>query len=518
MVAFLLTALSASAGPITREQARKQAEAFMSTQKQQQQLAPVTSARKLAPGRKPASTTSEYYVFNKGMSQGFVIVSGDDQTEPILGYCDEGEFDYEQLPPAMQGWLDGYARQIEQIQRGEAPVIRDAVQTHPKVEPMLKSKWSQGNPYNLTCPLYFSLGRSVTGCVATAMAQLLYYNREKSVSETTAAMPAYETWTEHATYGKLHVEGIPEGSPIDWENMKDEYNTATEKQKKAVADLMHYCGVAVKMDYTNSSSGAQSHDAYLAFGKYFGYGKSVRYVSYADVSSDAEWDKIVYAELSAGRPIYISGANSEAGHAFCCDGYDGNLKYHINWGWGGTSDGYYLLTNLTPGQQGIGGSNDGYNTYREIIIGLEPENYGEKAMSFSDATVKKICLENWDADQDGSLTYGEAAAVTELGTAFQGTAIKSFKELYYFTSVTALPDDAHATPAQEHPDHWRTCTERLCQAGPARHAQPREEHRGRGLCRLCTADYLLAARRVADHQRRHLPWQWTQRPLAAHHH
>lgn len=444
LLTLVLSVLTASADPVTREQAQKKAEAFMRQQHDLRQLTPVVSNRKLSPRRRgaKANTSDEYYVFNKGTREGFVIVSGDDRTEAILGYCDEGEFDYEQIPPAMQELLDCYARQIGWLQEGGGPVVHDAIPTHPKVEQLVKSKWSQGYPYNLTCPEYFSLGRSVTGCVATAMAQLLYYNREKSVSETTAAMPAYDTWTEHPTYGRLHVEGIPEGSPIDWENMKDEYGSATEKQRRAVADLMHYCGVAAKMDYTNSSSGAQSYDAYQAFAKYFGYGSSVRYVSYSSVSSDVEWDRIIYSEISAGRPIYISGANSEGGHAFVCDGYDGNLKYHINWGWGGTSDGHYLLTSLTPGQQGIGGSNDGYTAYREIIIGIEPENYGEKAMVISDATVRSLCLQNWDTDKDGMLTYGEAAAVKDIGTVFKGTSIKSFKELYYFTGLTSLPDDA----------------------------------------------------------------------------
>ena len=431
------------ADPITREQARKKAEAFMSVQNNRMELTPVVNAWKLAPRRRvaAASSTSEYYVFNKGSHQGYVIVSGDDQTVSVLGYCDSGEFDYDKLPPAMQELLDGYARQIDAIQHG-APVIGDAIPTHPRVEQLMKSKWNQGYPFNMMCPEYFSLGQSVTGCVATAMAQLLYYNREKSVSETTAAMPAYDTNTEHPTYGRLHVEGIPEGSPIDWENMKDEYGSATEKQRKAVADLMHYCGVAAKMDYTNSSSGAYSYDAYEAFIKYFGYGSSVKYISFQSVSSDTQWDDIVYKEMAAGRPIYISGSNSSGGHAFVCDGYDGNLRYHINWGWGGMSDGYYYLTQLTPGQQGLGGSSDGYNDYREIIIGIEPENFGEKPMSFADTEVRKICLEHFDANGDGKLTYGEAAAVEDIGTAFKGSAIKTFKEFYYFSNLKALPADA----------------------------------------------------------------------------
>jgi len=443
-VALLLSVISAYADSVTREQAQRQAQLFLERQNTPCMLSPVTDVQQFSSrGRRAAVQNNEFYIFNKGVNEGFIIVSGDDQTEPILGYSDQGRFDYKQLPPAMRALLDDYASQIAQIRKsGGGPAIRDAVPTHSAVIPLMTSKWSQGYPYNLSCPEYFSLGRSVTGCVATAMAQILYYHREKSVSETTAAMPSYETWTSHPTYGKLKVEGVPEGSPIDWENMKDEYGSATEKQRKAVADLMHYCGVAVSMDYTNSSSGAQSQDAYQAFGRYFGYGQSVRYINNQTVSSDTEWDKIIYNELAAGRPVYVSGSNEEGGHAFVADGYDGNLRYHINWGWGGTSDGYYLLTNLTPGQQGIGGSSAGYNAYREIIIGIEPENYAEKSMSFADATVKALCLEHWDADGDGQITYGEAAAVDDLGTVFRGSNIKTFKELYYFTGLVTLPDDA----------------------------------------------------------------------------
>jgi uncharacterized FlaG/YvyC family protein len=439
-VTFLLCviAMGMYANPITREQARQKAAQFLTDKKGKRSLKAVMSPGKLA----PKTEMESYYVFDRGNDEGYVIVSGDDETYTILGYTDQGSFDYSTLPPNMKEWLDDYASQIAAIQTKKVSGRRASIATHPRVEPLVKSKWSQGYPYNLTCPEYFNDGRSVTGCVATAMAQLLYYNREKSVDETQAAMPAYDTWSAHPTTGQhLHVEGIPEGSPIDWANMKDEYGSANDKQRKAVADLMHYCGVAVKMDYTNKSSGAQSYDAYQAFTKYFGYGSSVKYVS--DATDDAQWDNIIYNEIQAQRPIYISGANSSGGHAFVCDGYDGNYCYHINWGWGGTSDGYYLLTNLTPGQQGIGGSGDGYTAYREIIIGLEPVNYGEKAMSFTDSNIKKVCIENWDANKDGKLTYGEAAAVTDLGTAFKGiTNIRNFQEFYYFTGITTLSDDA----------------------------------------------------------------------------
>lgn len=443
LLLFVSVVSTIQANPITRQQALKRAAAFMTQQNDPRQLAPV-AAKKLAPRRAAAATTAEpYYVFNRGMNGGFVIVSGDDSTIPVLGYTDSGEFDYTQAPPNLRELLDDYARQIAQIQMG-APVISATIPTHPKVEPLLTCQWSQGYPYNMTCPEYFTLGRSVTGCVATAMAQIMYYHRDKSVSEVQQDIPGYTTWTSHPTYGNLKVEGIAKGSPIDWANMKDTYGTASDLQRRAVADLMHYCGVSVKMDYTNSSSGAQSYEVYNALKAYFGYGSSVRYVDYTTVTTDAGWDEVVYTDIAARRPVYISGSNATVGHAFVADGYDGNLRYHINWGWGGQSDGYYYLTNLTPGQgQGIGGSEDGYNGYRQIIVGIEPENYGEKVMTFTDTHVKAICLEHWDTNHDDQLTYNEAAAVTDLGTAFQGqTSITKFPELYYFTGLQHLADDA----------------------------------------------------------------------------
>ena len=187
-------AVNVCAEPVSRKEARKLAEQFLSTMGTSDSglNAVAGSRRKVA---RDDNAVEELYVFNRGGDGGFVIVSGDDQTEPILGYCDHGQFDYESAPPGLRALIDGYRHQIASLQssgqgRADAPIIRDAVPTHPKVAQLMKSKWSQGYPYNMTCPEYFSLGRSVTGCVATAMAQILYYNREKSVSETTAAMPS----------------------------------------------------------------------------------------------------------------------------------------------------------------------------------------------------------------------------------------------------------------------------------------------------------------------------------------
>ena len=432
-----LVSVEMMADPITREQAKQRVVAFQKKLGDTHQIKAVVSEKRLAPHRNAATTTvtEPYYVFDRGNNEGYVIASGDDQTIDVLGYTTSGSFDYEQLPPQLQDLLEAYERQITAIQAG-APVLK-APANHPKVETFMSCKWSQGAPYNNLCPLDDGK-RSVTGCVATAMAQILYYNREKSVTETMADIPGFTTNTKG-----IAVPGIEAGAPIDWDNMKDTYSSATELQKQAVAQLMLYCGVSVKMDYTNSSSGAQIYEVVTACQKYFGYGNSLKFVE--NSGNEDEWDKMVYNELAAGRPVYLGGYTGDwsAGHAFLTCGYE-NQRYWINWGWGGQSDGYYYLTNLTPGNgQGIGGSDDGYNIGRTAIIGFEPENFGEKTMSFTDATVKRLCVENWDANGDGKLTYNEAATVTSLGEVFKGnTTIKKFPELYYFTGIKSLNDDA----------------------------------------------------------------------------
>ena len=451
--------LDATARPITREQAHQTARQFMQQRGDTRQLKIAVSAYPkttclTGAGKygSPVNDMKPYYVFDRGNQEGFVIVAGDDEVaETILGYCHSGSFVYEEMPPNMLEWLNGYAEEIEAFQArsstlNPSPVAVHRVPTHPAIQPLMTSKWSQGDPYNQECPMYFTLGRSVTGCVATAYAQIMYYHRSKMVTETQAGMPAYDTWTEHPTYGKLHVEGIPAGSPIDWDNMTDTYGgNSTGLQKKGVAQLMHYCGVAVNMDYTNSSSGAYSSSVDDALKNYFGFGNSVKYVS--DLSDD-EWDEVIYNELVNQRPVYISGSNPSGGHAFVCDGYDGNRRYHINWGWGGQSDDYYYLSNLTPGDQGIGGSDNGYTNGRECIIGIEPENYHERAMAIADATVKRLCTQAWDTDGDGVLTYGEAASVTDLGTVLQGKLIRTFTELRYFTGLETISDDAFSNCVQ----------------------------------------------------------------------
>ena len=442
-------ALSVTADPISREQARQRAEEFLLTVQDQQtasrRLSPVQNRAKLAPRRGFHITAPDdelYYVFNRGENQGYVIASGNDSTHPVLGYTDEGEFDYAQLPENMKWWLQWMTAQLEDLTENPSTTKRAPLRapTHEKVATLCTSRWNQGSPYNQDCPVHKSGERCVTGCVATAIAQILYFHRAKSVLEIQKDIPGY-------TYNGMNIAGVPAGSPIDWDNMIDNYGgSPTAKQKNAVAQLMRYCGVGVQMMYgVGSEGGSAAYSSNVAdcLKNYFGYGNSVKYVSTSDPGGDS-WDNTLYKEVAAGRPVYLSGSNKDGGHAFVCDGYDGNHCFHINWGWGGGSDGYYLLSKLNPGSQGIGGSTGGYSDYPEAVIGIEPENYATRAMPISNPSVKKLCLANFDADNDGTFTFGEAAAVTDLGEVFKGQTITSFNELYNFTGLTILTPEAFA--------------------------------------------------------------------------
>ncbi len=443
----VILALNLSAAPLTREEARLRAINFMKKTTGNLEMVPINNRAKLAPRRSKASSAELdlYYVFSRGEGKGFVIVSGDDRTQAVIGYTDEGDFDYSQLPSNMRFWLDMRESELLELSTTQGSIQASRrVQVHDRIETLVTTRWNQGSPYNDECPVYWDGRRSVTGCVATAMAQVMYFQRAKSVSETQAEIPAYTAANNDPNYGRLSVAGIPEHSPIDWDNMTDTYSSSsTAKQKKAVAQLMHYCGVSVRMDYTSSSSGAYSNDVATALVKYFGYGSSVQYVAQSGYSND-EWDKLLYNELAQGRPFYLSGHNDSGGHAFVCDGYDGNYCFHINWGWGGSSDGYYMLTKLNPGSQGIGGSDGGYSNGVNAVIGCEPTNYGSNAMPISQAAVKKICIEQWDTNGDGKFSYDECEAVRDLGKAFTGKNITEFPELYNFKGLDSIGEDAFA--------------------------------------------------------------------------
>ena len=357
----------AVANPIDQAKARQKAQAFMSQKGKTVQAIPHR-----APNKNGSADTCPLYIFNAEAGTGFVVVSGDDRTEAILGYVDNGSYQEETAPENMKAWLQGYADVIEQL---EGSPQHTPLATHPAIAPLVVTKWNQGDTshptYNLYCPEMFSK-YAVTGCVATAMAQIVNYHQWPQ--NATTAIPAYSYVTNYNdTDYDMWEDELPPVT-FDWANMLPVYTkNNAQSDYEAVARLMQYCGHAVQMIYGVSGSGAFSENVDDALRNYFDYDGAARCLDRAQYTASA-WDGTLYDELQNGRPIYYSGSSNGGGHAFVCDGYDGDGFYHINWGWGGSGDGYFKISILNPSVSGIGGSTtkDGYAMGQQAVIGIQP--------------------------------------------------------------------------------------------------------------------------------------------------
>ena len=380
MLLLLMMSLASFAGPRSFQQAKEIAlrqAAQLGISMDETSSAKAKSKRvKSVSGEVPA-----YYVFPNGEGKGFTVVSGDDRLPEVVGYSDKGTYDEKNLPSNYVGFMKAYEEMVGQLDNGdsrasasiaEAKALRSSGYQQPAVAPLLGNiQWNQMIPYNNMCPMYNSTNRSVTGCVATAMAQVMMYYKYPKTLQTD--IPAYVSRTNH-----LSIPQINKGESYDWDNMLPQYASYeplnyTDAQAAAVAKLLYHCGAACEMDY-GSSSGANVTPAILS--TYFGYDSDLMQDLNRDVFTLAEWSQIMDKELSARRPILYSGRSSGGGHEFVCDGTDGNGLYHINWGWGGYQDGYFDVTILNPdkGGAGSGSAPDGYNQYCSMIVGIAPDN------------------------------------------------------------------------------------------------------------------------------------------------
>lgn len=324
-----------------------------------------TQPRKNAP-----ASDAYYYVFSAGADCGYTIISGDDRFPAVVGYTQSGDYDVEKLPVNLVSFMQSYQdfmdtatdAQIAEIQAWKAlPAI------HTAVEPFVESKWNQYAPYNNQCPTYFGTERAVTGCVATAIAQILYYHRWPN--ELKADIEPYTTGSYRISMG-----GIKQGEVYDWNNMLPVYDGGeTNAQANAVAKLMLHAGCAVKMNYGPSSGANASAET---FTKYFGMDKELTRLLSRSNYTIPEWDNMLYEEMAAKRPVYYDGQSTGGGHAFVIHGYRDGL-YFVNWGWGGLCDGYFDITILNPNNTsgaGASSSEDGYSQRNGMIIGIQPDN------------------------------------------------------------------------------------------------------------------------------------------------
>ena len=373
---FSQTVLSA---PISRQKAQQNAQEFLQQKgidMKQRTLrqAPMSAENKME--------SAPYYVFNLDNNNGYVIASGDDRAFAILGYSNKGHLDTDSMPDGMKWMLDFYAKQIAASPEKSTNNRIKSAASYPAIEPMLTTEWNQMYPYNANCPL-INGERCVTGCVATAMAQVLYYHRNRSTDKVMAMIPGYTLDKSKYVGGvfhddSLHIDEIPNGAFIDWDNMLNRYYSIEDlyqdEQRQAIANLMLYCGVAVKMNYGVNASGAYSWDIPDALTNYFDYRQST-FVEREDYS-DSEWKEMVYSSLLRGDPVIYCAS----GHCFVLDGYDGNGYVHVNWGWGGYRDDYFLLSAV---EGSIKSALDGYDYNQTAVLFAEPNVRDLESISLS---------------------------------------------------------------------------------------------------------------------------------------
>jgi len=388
LLSFLLLGGFSFAAPVNEQTARIVAQHFL--------------AQKYTPGIAVTLTQTYYnnanvpalYVFNITNSNGFVIVAGDDAVQPVLAYSTESHFYTVNMPAHIAWWINGYREQIGEVMavgKEAAPVIAEqwnrllangnggtVAARATAVAPLISTLWDQMPYYNDLCPVPGGDGSATpTGCVATAMAQVMYY-WQWPVTGTGS-----HTYMED-DYGNLSADFG--ATTYDWANMPlalDE--NSAPAQITAIATLMYHCGIGVEMDYDlaeNGGSGAMSISnggswpcAESALTDYFGYDASSQQgLDRGDYPDDEEWIANLKNSLDQSFPILYGGSSPEGGHEWVIDGYDDDDFFHCNWGWGGMSNGYFTVNNMDPDALGTGGGGGGFNDMQDAIVNIHPIN------------------------------------------------------------------------------------------------------------------------------------------------
>ena len=405
----LCQSLLLAAGPIGRQAALYTAQSYLLAKGKTVNMAqkPFKANSPLGSSQAEEGESAYYYVFNVGDDGGYVIVSGDDRINPILGYVDKGTFDLNDIPDNMRDMLDSYEEEIKYVIDNDLQPTSPQLMRRSKViaakhsiPELLSVRWNQGLPYNLTLPYYYksdgSQARPATGCIATAWAQIVAFHRYPDKIQV--AIPSYsKTFTlDDGTKATVRYSAIARGTPIDWDNVRDTYSCSEDHshtaQDTAVADLMRYCGYAVKMSYGAASSASYRLTNFI---KYFGFDDGAYRISRDNYDIDG-WVDAIYDELEKGYPIPVSGIKIGGGHAFVIDGFDGDDLFHVNWGWGGQGNGYFLLGILNRWNRSNGAI---INLRRPDGIKAEPK----ESLSIDDVSINgtsiKATFTNKSGDQ-----------------------------------------------------------------------------------------------------------------------
>lgn len=325
-----------------------------------------------------ASGNPVYYIIHFA-PEGWVMVSAQDITKPIIGYSETGSFEKNNQPESMRSWFQHIEEEI-------VDAVKNNSKTHPEweiadtgnplrikrspasepVEPLIKVKFNQSRPFNTFCPSDNN-GTSLVGCVAVAMAQAMTVSRHP-------VKPNGSYSFFHNTYGNIYVN-YDEQAPYNW----DLIISGTDGKQEA-ARLLYHCGVSVRMDYGVTGSGTQTTYVVNALKNFYSYAPSVKI--YPRNTYQGDWEELLLNELNAGRPVVYSGNNGGVGHAFNLDGHDGNYMYHVNWGWGGANNGYYTIDGMKDGDQI-------YTQNQQMIVGIRPPSEAPSDILLSNMTIQE---------------------------------------------------------------------------------------------------------------------------------
>ena len=369
LVLSALLPMATEAAPVTVQQAREKAVEFFMTGTNSRAVPTLELAwsdQSLSRGSEEAAL----YIFNRTDRPGFVLMAGDDAVAPVLGYSFEHPAgDLDEMPAHIRWYLDGLREQVLDLRAAGAEshtAWAGELKAGTPIRELPTALWDQGEPFNRECPVMSNGQRAVTGCVQTAAAIVIKYNRWPDSFTSEVTVPGYTTTELGLQVGPRTLRNY------DFDKMPDTYvqGQYTEEQANEVARLMADLGVMDKADY-GPETGAHYSRLEWALGEYMRYSKQASYVTRASYSDD-EWVALIKKEIDANRPLLYDGQGQQGGHAFILDGYDSENYFRFNWGWGGSANGYFVVKNLAPG-------NFNFSSGQGVIINLVPDREGTTA-------------------------------------------------------------------------------------------------------------------------------------------
>lgn len=357
-IVCLLECIQLSAGPVDVSSARQVALQFIEARHHNDSESK-TRASSEAPLELAYTQNGEvgnvFYVFNQSQDQGFVIVSADDRSAPILGYADKGSFEINNIPVGLKDLLKSYEKQISYAVKNNIGQSRAVSKDRKEREPMIQTKWNQRAPYNNLCPIdSWTKERSITGCGATAIAQLLYYHRYPNVGRNSISYE-WNGQTFSADFSQVHFQ---------WDKMNLTYDDNPDIDN-AVATLMYYCALSMKSEFTSDNTNSWFDTEFLS--TYFGYNDDIKLLWKKDTSDD-EFEDAIYNDLLKGLPVYCwaeASNDNDWSHIFLIDGCNKDGLFHMNFGWGGSDDGYYTLTPIDIGWKNM-------DIFQCILYNIQP--------------------------------------------------------------------------------------------------------------------------------------------------